>query len=91
MMMISNKEISDMYNEVQKSLLSKHGDAFAMSGSEAVDQMIGFEQLKRTIGGGVKNNNGDTSSAVLLLYVSAVHQIRSRCVQRGRKGLVVSI
>ena len=41
-----------MYNEVQKSMLSNHGDAFAMSGSEAVDQMIGFEQLKRTIGGG---------------------------------------
>ena len=59
-----------MYNEVQKSLLSKHGDALAMSRSEAVDQMIGFEQLKRTIGGRVKNNNGDTSSAVVLLGIN---------------------
>ena len=70
MTMRSNKERSDMYNEVQKSMLSKHGDAFAMSGSEAVDQMIGFEQLKRTIGSGVKNNNGDTSSAVVLLGIN---------------------
>ena len=42
----SNKEKSDMNTEVHKSLLSKHGGAFAMNTMEAVDQMVGYEKLK---------------------------------------------
>ena len=41
-----NKEKSDMNTEVHKSLLSKHGGAFAMNTMEAVDQMVGYEKLK---------------------------------------------
>ena len=37
-----------MNAEVHKSLLSKHGGAFAMSTTEAVDQMVGYETLKRS-------------------------------------------
>ena len=37
----SNREWSDMYQEVHKNLLSKNSNAYTMSGAEAVDQMIG--------------------------------------------------
>ena len=73
----SNKERSDMNTEIHKSLLSKHGDAFAMTTTEAAEQMVGFELLKQrsiAMSGGKKTtgtgNNGDTSSAIVLLGVS---------------------
>ena len=72
----SNKEKSDMNTEVHKSLLSKHGEAFAMSANEAVDQMVGFELLKKNSGNSNstnkqnRNTRNDTSSAVVLMEIS---------------------
>lgn len=97
MTMKSNKEKSDMYQEVHKNLLSKNGDAFAMSGSEAVDQMIGFEEIKRP-----SSKGGDTSSAPVLFGISeengpvtgtrtiatdsATHSREFRCYNCGEPG-----
>ena len=83
----SNKESSDMNAEVHKSLLSKHGDAFAMNTSEAVDQMIGFEALKRTSPKQAKQQaSGDTSSAIMLLGVSNPNSDKFLCYNCGEEG-----
>ena len=84
----SNKERSDMNAEVHKSLLSKHGDAFAMNTAEAVDQMIGFEALKRTSPNQAnKTTKGDTSSAVMLVGISDRNSTTGFCCYHcGKAG-----
>ena len=86
----SNKERSDMNTEVHKSLLSKHGDAFAMNTAEAVDQMIGFEAIKRNGPNQTKKKPaGDTSSAVVLVGISDDDKHTGsgfRCYNCGDKG-----
>ena len=79
----SNKERSDMNAEVHKSLLSKHGDAFAMNPAEAVDQMIGYEALKKT--NPIKKQTGDTSSA-FVLHGFSDQTPEFRCWNCGEKG-----
>ena len=68
----SNKDRSDMNEEVHKSLLSKHGSAFAMTTSEAVDQMVGFEQLKRRSNNSARKTagGGDSSSALVMMGIA---------------------
>ena len=84
----SNKERSDMSAEVHKSLLSKHEDAFAMNTAEAVDQMIGFEALKRASPKQAKyQGSGDTSSAIMLMGVSSPNPDKEfRCYNCNEEG-----
>lgn len=67
----SNKEKSDMNIEVHKSLLSKQGNAFAINTTEAVDQMVGFESMKKK-SSNRRTGNNDTSSALVLVGISNV-------------------
>ena len=61
-----NQEKSNMYKEIHKSCMIGHGNAFAMSGSEAVDQLIGFEKV------GTKSPRTEkpNSTAVVLLAIN---------------------
>ena len=60
-----NRDKSNMYDEVhKKSLLANHADAFATSGAEGIDQMVGFHELMAKGKG-----KSEASSAVVLLLV----------------------
>ena len=81
MTMHANPKRSDMCIETHKCLLtSKSGSAFANNRAEAVEQMVGFEQIKKAAVKALKKKTptptddieGDTASNVVLVQVTDV-------------------
>ena len=73
MAMNHNRDKSNMYDEVKKSLLAKNDDAFPTSGAEGIDKMIGYEALMKK-----GKPKSDTTSAVVLVGITNEEKSHSK-------------